>query len=706
MVAALQDVLARMDRENSIQGRGYAESLRKQLAELGPDADNRQRAMSQVMVGDFELRHGDHNAAVKLIEEALTILAPDEVVPSHRNSRTHALFQLAVAYLRTAEIENCCARETPDSCIVPIVGGGLHVDRRGSEGAIANLLKVLERTKPPETLYWQSLWLLNIAHMTLEQWPEGVPETYRLPESVFTSEAPFPKFESVGAAAGVNRMSLGGGAIGDDFDGDGDIDIIVSAQHPGMGLAFHQNQGDGTFRDVAKAANLDGLLGGANLVSADYDNDGDLDFFVMRGAWLAGQGRVVNSLVRNNGDGTFHDVTYAAGLGEHAYPTQSAAWADIDLDGDLDLYVANEVESGDKGYPSQLFRNNGDGTFTDVAAAAGVENHRYAKAAVFGDFDGDLDPDLYVSNYGSENRLYKNNGDWTFSDVAPTLGVTGPRMSNPAWFWDYDNDGALDLFVSSYCATTSILAAEAMGGENRPCEFGALYSGDGRGGLRNTTSERGLARHFAPMAGNFADIDNDGLLDFYVGTGHPLFGELMPNRLFVQRQGSEGVRFADVTMGARMGHLQKGHAVVFADFDADGDADVFQSVGGAFPADTFVDLYYRNPGFGHHWISLELIGTSANRSAIGAKVRVRVVDGGQPRDIYRIVNSGGSYGANPLRQLIGLGKAERIESIEIQWPRKGAAQLLDGVPLDSAWVVTEGSLIPARATAYRGGEAK
>ena len=169
---------------------------------------------------------------------------------------------------------------------------------------------------------------------------------------------------------------------------------------------------------------------------------------------------MTNSLLRNNidrGDATFTDVTEAAGLSEPALPTQAAAWGDIDNDGDLDLYIGNESRSEDPtsphAYPAQLFRNNGNGTFTDVALSAGVANFRYTKGAALGDFDNDGDLDLYVSNVGP-NRLYRNEGDGTFVDVAAELGVEEPAgRSFAAWFFDYDNDGWLDLFVSAYDAS-------------------------------------------------------------------------------------------------------------------------------------------------------------------------------------------------------------------------------------------------------------
>ena len=273
---------------------------------------------------------------------------------------------------------------------------------------------------------------------------------------------------------------MSGGAIADDFDNDGYLDIFVSTWDTRGQIRFFRNNRDGTFTEHTAEAGLLGLYGGLNMVQADYDNDGDVDLLVLRGAWLRAAGRHPNSLLRNDGEGTFTDVTFDAGLGEVHYPSPTAAWGDYDNDGDLDLYVDNETSRALVA-PSQLFRNNGDGTFTDVAEAAAVMNYRYAKAAVWGDYDGDGLQDLYVSNYGGSNRLYRNTGRGFFIDEAQRLGVAGPTGSFPAWFWDVDNDGLLDLYVSAYTLGIEHLAASALG---RPAatEASRLYRNrDGRG---------------------------------------------------------------------------------------------------------------------------------------------------------------------------------------------------------------------------------
>jgi hypothetical protein len=215
-----------------------------------------------------------------------------------------------------------------------------------------------------------------------------------------------------------------------------------------------------------------------------------------------------------------------------------------------------------------------------------------------------------------------------------------------------------------------------------------LFRGDGRGGFEDVTEQTGLNRPMLPMGANFGDFNNDGYLDCYLGTGDPDYFSLMPNLAFVNR---DGKRFDDVTMAAGLGHLQKGHGVSFADLDNDGDLDVFQQMGGAFRGDAANDVLYENPGFGNNWLAVELVGKQSNRSAIGARLRAEVVNAdGSFRSVYRHVNSGGSFGSNPLRQTLGLGKDGTIQSLEVFWPTTGITQTFSAVPTNRLIRITEG----------------
>ncbi|HET6373206.1 MAG TPA: CRTAC1 family protein, partial [Candidatus Polarisedimenticolia bacterium] len=539
-------------------------------------------------------------------------------------------------------------------------------------------------------------WLLNIAYMTLGEYPAGVPAEWLIEPAVFASEGEIKRFTDIAGSLGLDVDDLAGGSIVDDFDNDGFLDVMVSSSRLTGQLRYFKSQGDGTFQERTEPAGLTGEIGGLNLVSTDYNNDGFIDAFVLRGGWLESAGRIPNSLLRNNGDGTFEDVTEEAGLLSF-HPTQTADWFDYDGDGLLDLYIGNESR-GEEVHPCELYHNNGDGTFTDVAQQSGVANVGYVKAVSSGDYDNDGRPDLYLSRKGLPNVLYHNDGPtgqdadgrpvYKFTDVAAAAKVTEPIQSFPTWFFDYDNDGWEDLFVAGYAIrNVGDVAADYLGLQH-PGERCRLFHNEHNGTFSDVTRESGLYRVLLAMGSNFGDIDNDGWLDFYVGTGDPYLTTLVPNRMF---RNDGGKRFLDVTTSGGVGHLQKGHGVSFADIDNDGDQDIYEDMGGAFWGDQYRSVLYQNEGYGNHWITLQLYGTASNRSAIGARIAVVVVTRDGERTIYRTVGTGGSFGVNPSRQEIGLGGALSVKSVEIAWPAGGAKQVLRGLAMDRFYAIREGA---------------
>ena len=709
MLRELADIRARADEENHWQGAAAARRAEERLDALPETADPLERWTRLLEVAEHELRLGEEEQAIEHFAAAYELLRilGERLEPAQR---FRTVFRLGVAWLRLGEVRNCARGHVAESCLLPLRGGGIHADQEGSRRALGFLQEAARLAPPTSPLRLKATWLVNIAAMTLGEYPGGVPPEHALPPEVFASPEPFRRFENVAPAAGIHDMDLFGGVVIDDFDGDERLDLVVTSFDLAAESRYYRGDGAGGFTLRTSEAGLDGLWGGLNLVQADYDNDGDLDLYVQRGAWNYIAGRHPRSLLRNDGHGTFTDVTFAVGLGEVHYPTQTAAWGDYDLDGDVDLYVGNEHGDGRSRFgargeegaaafeaPCQLFRNDG-GTFTDVAAAAGVEVRGFVKGVVWGDYDNDRFPDLYVSVLGGPNRLFHNQGDGTFADRAPALGVTQPIQSFPVWFFDYDNDGALDLFAASYRGaedSVALVAASALGLEV-PYELPRLYRGDGRGGFTDVSREQGLDRLHLAMGANFGDADGDGWLDFYLGTGYPDYEGLVPNVLYRNR---EGRGFVDVTWSAGVGHLQKGHAVAFADYDEDGDLDLYAQMGGAFPGDGAADVLLRNPGGGGRFVTLRLQGTRSNRAAIGAKLRLEVIDeGGGVRAIHREVTSGGSFGASPLRQTIGLGPARRLARLEVFWPASDTRQVFEEVALDRAYRIVEGepALAPLR----------
>jgi tetratricopeptide (TPR) repeat protein len=565
---------------------------------------------------------------------------------------------LGIAYLHKSEMENDGYRNPGERCLFPPRTSVAYENSADSKKAVEYFSKYLE--KKPNELEVQ--WLLNLAYMSLGGYPASVPGKYLIRPSVFESQEELPRFEDVAPLAGINTFSMAGGTIVDDFDNDGLLDIVTSSYDSCEPLHLFHNNGDGSFTDRNAQAGLLDQLGGLNIIQADYNNDGCMDILVPRGAW---QYPIRRSLLRNNCDGTFTDVTQQAGLEEPETASQAVVWADIDNDGWLDLFIGNEQG------PSQLFRNKGDGTFENISHFAGVDRSAFSKAVVAADYDNDGYVDFYVSNLNGDNFLYHNNHDRTFTEVAGKAGVQEPWTSFAAWFFDYDNDGWPDLFVTSYYLSVDEDLRSYLGLEHN-AETLKLYRNLGNGSFRDVTAEVGLDRVFMPMGSNFGDIDNDGFLDIYLGTGNPTYGSLLPNVLL---RNKEGKSFVDVTGSSGTGELHKGHGVAFADIDNDGDEDLLAEIGGAIPGDRHAFRLFENPGNSNDWISLKLVGVKSNRAAIGARIKLTVGNEGRgPRSIYRTVGSGGSFGANPLQQHIGLGKSAQSVSLEIWWPGSNTRQ--------------------------------
>lgn len=576
---------------------------------------------------------------------------------------------VGVAYLHEAEMENGVFSASPGTLdLFPMGQESAFHETANSKKAVEYFLKYLKR-KPEEL---EVRWLLNIAYMTLGQYPRGVPAQFLIPPSAFESKENVGRFIDVAPETGLNMVASAGGVIAEDFANDGLLDIVTSGVESCGQMHYFRNNGDGTFTDRTESAGLGGQLGVLNLIQADYNNDGCIDILALRGGWEFPQRK---SLLRNNCDGTFTDVTDASGLGAALTSTQTAVWVDVDNDGLVDLFVGNESGS------AQLFHNEGNGKFRDIAAAAGVagDGTPYTKSVTAGDFDGDGYMDLYVSNFNGPNMLYHNNGNGTFTNVAAQAGVQGTGRGFAAWFFDYDNDGRPDIFVTSYFVSVEETARTYLGlPHNAPTL--KLYRNLGDGTFRDVTVETGLDKVFMPMGSNFGDVDNDGWLDIYLGTGNPSYAALIPAILL---RNHDGEYFTDITTSSGTGQLHKGHGVAFADLGNNGNDDLIAEVGGAVPGDSHAFRVFRNPGHDNDWITLKLTGVKTNHAALGARIAITVQNlDGSTRSIYRTVGSGGSFGASPLQQHIGLGRISKILTVEVTWPVSKTHQVFHSVAKD------------------------
>jgi hypothetical protein len=566
---------------------------------------------------------------------------------------------LGVAYLHKSEMENGVYRDSGSQDIFPPLHPGAHYEKQeDSELAVQYLLQSLDRA--PTDLAVR--WLLNVAYMTLGEYPAQVPAKYVIPLSVFESKESVGRFTDVAPAAGLNVFGSAGGLVVDDFDNDGRLDVVTSSQDMCDSMHYFHNNGDGTFADRSVQAGLSNQLGGLNLVAGDYNNDGCMDLLVLRGGWEFPMRR---SLLRNNCDGTFTDVTQESGLGETVTASQTAVWADVDNDGYLDLFIGNENA------PSQLFHNKGNGTFEDIAHAAGVDRTAYTKGVVAADYDNDGFVDFYVSNTMGANFLYHNNHDLTFTEIGKQAGVQTPYYSFATWFFDYDNDGWPDLFVADYLTSVDEVMRSYLDLPHQ-AETLKLYHNLHNGAFQDVTAQVGLDKVFMPMGANFGDVDNDGFLDIYLGMGTPSFATLTPHVLLRNKQGKS---FVDITASSGTGELHKGHGVAFADLERTGHEDILTETGGAVPSDKHTLRVFQNPGNDNDWINVRLTGVKSNRSAVGAQIKITVEnDGGTARSIYRTVGDTSSFGVNPLEQHLGLGHGARVLSLDVWWPATNTRQ--------------------------------
>lgn len=651
--------------------------------QLGLTSDIAEKEQFYFQLALQELYAGDHEAALDKFNIMLNNLKDDPLI-------AHGINQyIGLTYQRMGEVNNCRGNHNEQSCIMPFGEKAVHIDQEGSKKAIEQYLKCLDIFHDDMT----ARWLLNIAAVTLGDQKKYVPRDYYIDLDKYSAYYDKGSFKNIAADLGLDNYGFLGGVCVDDLDNDGRFDVFVTSYNLRDNVKYFHNTKAG-FEDITVKAGLEGITGGVNVVQADHNNDGFLDILVIRGGWMEQAGYQPLSLLQNNGDNTFTDVTYRAGLLSY-HPSHSATWADINNDGWLDLFVANENYDGKLGHNySQLFLNNQNGTYTDITAKSGIVLNEYVKGASFADLNNDGYPDLYLSVFGAKNKLFMNDGldekgNIHFTNMAEEAGVEYPIRSFPVAITDLNNDGFQDIFVCGYAIDDVELASEYMGWD-QPHDPPKIYLNNGDGSFTDQTAGMQLDRSLYAMGLNFGDIDNDGFKDIYAATGIGDLRGLFPN---VMLHNENGQYFTDVTSATKTGHLQKGHGVAFADFDNDGDQDLFLQVGGFVTDDRFWDVVFEN-GMKEksHWFRLKLVGTESNRSAIGARIKVvTYTNKGGWHTTYNTVGSGASYGANPLEQHIGIGKALKIDTLVVEWPSSKKVQTFTKLPINTRWQITEGS---------------
>ena len=522
----------------------------------------------------------------------------------------------------------------------------------------------------------ETRWALYLAARAAGGYPSDMNDRFKLNFPLPPDSGINISFENVAVKAGVDKLSAGRGSGWADYDGDGDLDLVtVGTYQP---ISLYRNNGDGTFTDVAQQAGLVGLKGGWATIWFDFDNDGDQDLFITREGWYPPAPKL---LYRNNGDGTFTEIAKAAGVDDPNGAGFCATVADFNLDGFLDIYVANGPLG--VGATNVLFINQGNGTFRERAREAGVADPRRSIGTCAGDYNNDGYPDLFVINVQG-NALYRNNRDGTFTNVTAEAGVEQPvGTSYVCWFFDYDNDGWQDLFVSSWNSYQDFLENKITGKSKGKGFRSVVYRNNHNGTFTDVSSEAGLTACFGTMGANYGDFDNNGFPDIYLGNGRPEMSSLEPDALFMNKGNGT---FVDVTERAGLGEVRKTHGTSVADFDGDGWLDLYLPIGGNFPGDQWRNVLCHNRGGTNHALSIRLIGTHCNRDAVGARVSLRLPQSKQ----YQEASRGVGFGASNAPELhFGLGQETQVLDLEVVWP-KGKVERFDRLKADSKITITEG----------------
>jgi tetratricopeptide (TPR) repeat protein len=513
-----------------------------------------------------------------------------------------------------------------------------------------------------------------LAAQRLGGYPEWVAPENRM--KMRAGQAPATvEYEEISARIGLDKTSGGRGIAVFDYDNDGRLDVAIACAHGGLSL--YRNNGDGTFADVSVESGLYRGTNGFGIAAGDYENSGYPGLAVCRAGFFGG----MVELWRNNGDGTFTDVSVESGVSCWG-PSFTCSWCDYDGDGRLDLFVCTNIGGlFDRRTPHKLFHNNGDGTFTEVAAAVGIVSRWPAIGHTWGDYNNDGYPDLFISNTIGEPQLFRNNGDGTFTDVTAESGLGLPVMAFNAQFCDIDNDGWLDVIQYTWGPHADTIHSMQTGETPPNGHPTRVYRNNRDGTFTLIGRELGLTECWGSMSGNAADLNNDGYLDIALGNGGPLMDRIEPLVVYEY----DGQRFRNVTFSAGLPLTGKGHGINCADLFNDGRQIILCATGGNFPGDLLTTQVFAPKWRPGNYLAVLLTGAKSNRGAIGA--RLKLVAGG--REQHRVVNNGSNFGCLPPQQHFGLGQLTAVEALEVWWP-SGLRERFENLPVNTRVRIVEG----------------
>jgi FG-GAP-like repeat/ASPIC and UnbV len=512
-------------------------------------------------------------------------------------------------------------------------------------------------------------WMLRALTMMAGRPEASISSEFRL--HMPTSSSSLFHFDDVTIESGTGRLALGRGAAWGDFDNDGREDILVGAERAPFQLL--RNLGNGRFTDVAAEMGLVDPVGLGCYATqfVDYDNDGYQDIFLSSNGW-GGRGRLF--LFHNERGERFREVSQQTGLGEpmNAFGT---SWADYDNDGLLDLAVATGIVDPPDGDRLRLFHNEGNGKFREVGQQAGLTQKARWISVAWGDYDGDGRQDLLATSFDAGCFLFRNLGNGKFEDVTEKTRLLTARHAYTPEFFDYDNDGRLDLFVSTYPDGDfkGMISNYMAGALMPPSQQQLLFHNNGDGTFTNVTEKAGITGWYGAMSSQVGDLDNDGYQEIVLGTGNPELDWTEPKVLFVND--GKG-HFTDAATAAGLVHFGMLHGIVFGDYDDSGNLSMFASFGGFYWGTRETSRLYRNTGSCNHALEVRLVGTRSNRDAIGARVSATI----SSRRIYRWVNGGDGFGTLNSRIVhIGLGRNSTVDLLQVDWP-SGGHQIWRSVP--------------------------
>jgi len=672
------------------------------------------RTASEFEKGLLDFHEGRFQEAIAEIKDDI----------ARKGETEEKLFWLAMGYMRAAEAQNCLTQMqsasaamaphvmsdphpdavSPFACSLPLTR--FHEQKQWSESAAKVLERLLDQYDPPNSLY---RWLLNFCYMTIDRFPEGVPARYRINTPFIdafygkgrdAARAAHPDLllEDQAKELGVNTFDAGKGVAVEDFNGDGWLDIVTGGTF--SGTRYYENDHGVRFIDKSAESGLEKITQAYMITAADYDNDGRMDLLISRPFQRL-------ALMHNDGNGKFTDATLSSGLlareptDDEAVYTCVTAWADVNNDGKLDLFVAQFAQRlpfvggllARKPMTSKLFINLGGGRFADRTAEYGLSdivNDSIFIGATFGDYDRDGWPDLFLSSVSRNTSvLLKNIGGRKFE---PTSLIDSSEPGFTTAFIDIDHDGRPDLFQGSQSVAAGSVA-NAIFGKNSHRFTNKIFLQKKDGTFQNRSDLFSGNMPVSTMGTSFGDINNDGCYDFYLGSGSPESWFIMPHLLYLGESSGTTCtgRMENISMLYGVGNVQKGHGIVFFDFNNDGLQDIYSSLGGMWPGDAWNNQLFVNKSTTKNaWIKIRLRGRKTNRFGVGAAIQVTAANA-KGEHIVRTydMDSRTGFGSAPYLAHIGLMDATDVQSVQVRWPASGKVIQYAG-HLNSLNVLDEG----------------